>query len=89
MIKGSPPDPPDPNLIQGSIDISYGTYTFDIAPFLSRTQELIYSGHAQQGQITNIQLQGTLLADDGTNAQGFEGLHGKRRKLIGNPDKKF
>tara|TARA_Y100001973_G_C5209212_1_gene344176 strand:+ start:4662 stop:6500 length:1839 start_codon:yes stop_codon:yes gene_type:complete len=82
MIYNDPPDPSDPNLTQGSIDISYGLYTFDIAPFLSRTQEMLYSGHSQQGQLTSIQLQGTLMVDDGTNSKGFEGLHNKRRKLL-------
>jgi len=71
----------DPNVEASPVQVSYGSYLFEITPFVSRTQEMLYSGRAYRGQITKIRLSGTILVNDGTYEQGFAGLNSKRDAL--------
>ena len=75
-------DQPDPNIIPSPVRISYGGYTFDITPFLSRSQDEIYSGRSHQGGVTRIDLKGKILVDDGNYSPSFAGLHAKRQRII-------
>ena len=64
------------------VQVKYGYYTFEITPFVSRTQEVLNYGYAHQGSVTKITLVGTLLSEDGIYPQGFSGLQAKKDALI-------
>jgi len=61
-----------------AVVVKYGSYTFDIAPFVSRSQEVLYDGLSKKGQVTAVELAGTILVDDGVYDAGFAGLNAKR-----------
>jgi len=65
-----------------AVVVKYGSYTFDIAPFVSRSQEVLYDGLSKKGQVTAVELAGTILVDDGVYDAGFAGLNAKRNALI-------
>lgn len=65
-----------------AVVVKYGSYTFDIAPFVSRSQEVLYGGLSKRGQVTSVELAGSILVDDGVYDAGFAGLNAKRNALI-------
>ena len=65
-----------------AVVVKYGSYTFDVAPFVSRDQTILYEGTRKKGQVTSIDLKGTILVDDGVYSAGFDGLSSKRNALI-------